>query len=154
MTREPIGSVAEEAAKLIAALQHAGAQQPPRADEASRSGDVPENGDAPQDDEALGADEASSREQEHEHRLGPDCGWCPVCQLIHRVRHTSPDAIEQLSTAAAHLLGSVRALLEAAADAARQGREDAASRSSAPVEEPVRSPVDRIDVSEDPEPWD
>lgn len=122
--KEPIGSVAEEAAKLFAVLQNAA------------------------------GDEAPAGEKHDEHKLGPDCVWCPVCQLIHRVRSTSPETIEQLSTAAAHVLGSVRSLLEAAADAARQAREDAASRSSQPEEEPVRPRVDRIDVSEDPEPWD
>jgi len=135
---EPVGSVAEEAAKLFAVLQNA----------ASDAGPAEESAPEP--------------EQGHEHKLGPDCVWCPVCQLIHRVRSTSPETIEQLSTAAAHVLGSLRSLLEAAADAARQAREDAASRSSRPEEEPAeesaqestRSRVDRIDVSEDPEPWD
>ncbi|MEV0792281.1 hypothetical protein [Kribbella sp. NPDC050459] len=132
MSKEPIGSVAEEAAKLFAVLQNAAKDAPP-------------------------ADE-NAAEHEHGHKLGPDCVWCPVCQLIHRVRNTSPETVEQLSTAAAHVLGSLRSLLEAAADAARQAREDAASRSSAAEEEPAqeatRSRVDRIDVSEDPEPWD
>jgi hypothetical protein len=133
VTKEPVGSVAEEAAKLFALLQNAAHDAPP-------------------------ADEAEHDTGEHEHKLGPDCVWCPVCQLIHRVRNTSPETIEQLSTAAAHVLGSLRSLLEAAADAARQTREDAASRSSPPEEEAAqestRSRVDRIDVSEDPEPWD
>lgn len=124
MPKEPVGSVAEEAAKLFAVLQNAASDEPPPADE------------------------------KHEHKLGPDCVWCPVCQLIHRVRNTSPETIEQLSTAAAQVLGSLRSLLEAAADAARQSREDAASRSSQPDEESNRPRVDRIDVSEDPEPWD
>lgn len=128
MSKEPIGSVAEEAAKLFAVLQHAADPRTPPADE------VPED--------------------EHEHKLGPDCVWCPVCQLINKVRTTSPETIEQLSTAAAHVLGSVRSLLEAAAEAGRQTREDAASRSAPEEEQPVRSRVDRIDVSEDPEPWD
>jgi hypothetical protein len=132
--KEPVGTVAEEAAKLFAVLQNAGSEAPPEAEE----------------------------HEEHEHKLGPDCVWCPVCQLIHRVRNTSPETIEQLSTTAAHVLGSLRSLLEAAADAARQAREDAASRTSSPEEAPAEEPaqesarsrVDRIDVSEDPEPWD
>ncbi|NIK60522.1 hypothetical protein [Kribbella shirazensis] len=135
MSKDPVGSVAEEAAKLFAVLQNAAADAPP-ADETA--------------DGTAG--------EKHEHKLGPDCVWCPVCQLIHKVRNTSPETIEQLSTAAAHVLGSLRSLLEAAADAARQAREDAASRTSPPEEEPAqestRSRVDRIDVSEDPEPWD
>ncbi|TDW23364.1 hypothetical protein [Kribbella kalugense] len=127
MSREPVGSIAEEAAKLFAVLQNAAGDEPPPAD---------------------------SADEKHEHKLGPDCVWCPVCQLIHRVRNTSPETIEQLSTAAAQVLGSLRTLLEAAADAARQSREDAAPRSPQPDEETNRPRVDRIDVSEDPEPWD
>jgi hypothetical protein len=127
--KEPIGSVAEEAAKLFAVLQ-----------QATDTGGTPGT--------------TTSDVPDHEHKLGPDCVWCPVCQLINKVRNTSPETIEQLSTAAAHVLGSVRSLLEAAAEAARQAREDAASRSSQQEEEPSRSRVDRIDVSEDPEPWD
>jgi hypothetical protein len=148
VTKEPVGSVAEEAAKLFAVLQRA-------TDTASTA--KPEKVPA--------AETQVAAEEKHEHKLGPDCVWCPVCQLIHKVRTTSPETIEQLSAAAAHLLGSVRSLLEAAADAARQAREDAESRSSRqePTEQPLaeqseadrtRSRVDRIDVSEDPEPWD
>nr|WP_202885585.1 hypothetical protein [Kribbella sandramycini] len=118
--------MAEEAAKLFAVLQTAGA---PAAEEEPAA-------------------------EEHEHKLGPDCVWCPVCQVINKVRNTSPETIEQLSTAAAQVLGSVRSLLEAAAEAARQAREDAASRSPRQEEEPAPPKVDRIDVSEDPEPWD
>ncbi|WP_328998776.1 hypothetical protein OHA18_30540 [Kribbella sp. NBC_00709] len=145
MSKEPVGSVAEEAAKLFAVLQHAAADIPPVRE--------PEAETPPAESTA----EQSAADAEHEHKLGPDCVWCPVCQLIHRVRNTSPETIEQLSTAAAHVLGSLRSLLEAAADAARQAREDAASRPSSsaqPEEEPAPAKVDRIDVSEDPEPWD
>ncbi|WP_432892192.1 hypothetical protein ACQPYH_16330 [Kribbella sp. CA-245084] len=141
MSKDPVGSVAEEAAKLFAVLQHAATDAPPQREPAADAAD-----------EAPPADAV-----EHEHKLGPDCMWCPVCQLIHRVRNTSPETIEQLSTAAAHVLGSLRSLLEAAAEAARQSREDAASRpksSAQPEEEPAPTKVDRIDVSEDPEPWD
>jgi hypothetical protein len=133
VSKEPIGSVAEEAAKLFAVLQQAAA---------GPSGTTHAE-PAPADDEP----------ESHEHTAGPECQWCPVCQLIRKVRNTSPETIEQLSSAAAHVLGSVRSLLEAAAEAARQAQADAASR-TAQEEEPVRSRVDRIDVSEDPEPWD
>jgi hypothetical protein len=144
--KESIGSVAEEAAKLFAVLQQAADTRTPPPDDVR----PPEQDDVPGPER----DEEPEHEvPEHEHKLGPDCMWCPMCQLINKVRHTSPETIEQLSTAAAHVLGSVRSLLEAAAEAARQAREDAASRSDQ-QEEPSRSPVDRIDVSEDPEPWD
>ncbi|MDX6264897.1 MAG: hypothetical protein QOH84_6585 [Kribbellaceae bacterium] len=138
MSKEPVGSVAEEAAKLFAVLQQA----------------------ARHDQEAPKAEKEEPAPAEHQHGTarsgGPECQWCPVCQLIAKVRTTSPETIEQLSTAAAGVLGSLRSLLEAAADAARQAREDAESRTAKAQESerPARSRVDRIDVSEDPEPWD
>lgn len=163
--KESVGSVAEEAAKLFAVLQNAAAEATPSA--APRAAESPSAesrsaGSGSGSAEAPAAEaEAADAQHEHDHKLGPDCVWCPVCQLIHRVRNTSPETIEQLSTAAAHVLGSLRSLLESAADAARQAREDAATRSSPPDQEPAqpapestRSRVDRIDVSEDPEPWD
>jgi len=147
VSKEPVGSVAEEAAKLFAILQQA----------ADTKGEPA--GEKPREQ----ADDVPAGEK-HEHSLGPDCQWCPVCQLIHRVRNTSPETIEHLSAAAAGVLGSVRSLLEAAAEAARQARADADARVAKAAEEqdkapqdkdgPARSSVDRIDVSEDPEPWD
>ncbi|WBQ02658.1 hypothetical protein [Kribbella sp. CA-293567] len=140
MSKEPVGSVAEEAAKLFAVLQQAARHdhEPPAAEEV--------------------ADEPVAEEHDHgtARSGGPECQWCPVCQLIAKVRTTSPETVEQLSTAAAGVLGSVRSLLEAAAEAARQAREDAESRTAKAQEpeRPARPRVDRIDVSEDPEPWD
>jgi hypothetical protein len=148
VSKEPVGTLAEEAAKLFAVLQQAARQQDP----------------APPPPEEPDADEPPAPgpgvQDEHEHGTAPsgaaECRWCPVCQLIAKVRHTSPDTIEQLSMAAAGVLGSVRSLLEAAAEAARQARVDAEARTAEAqeTERPARSRVDRIDVSEDPEPWD
>ncbi|MFC5264214.1 hypothetical protein ACFPJ1_19055 [Kribbella qitaiheensis] len=147
MSKEPVGTVAEEAAKLFAVLQQAARQQdpaPPR--------------EEPEADEPAAAEPGVQDEQEHgTARCGAaECQWCPVCQLIAKVRHTSPETIDQLSMAAAGVLGSVRSLLEAAAEAARQARADAEARTAGAqdTERPARSRVDRIDVSEDPEPWD
>lgn len=144
MSKEPVGSVAEEAAKLFAVLQQAAHQHDPHAEQPAGA-----------------AEDEKQEEHEHKHGTarigeGAECQWCPVCQLIAKVRNTSPETIEQLSTAAAGVLGSVRSLLEAAAEAARQSRVDAESRTAGTQEpeRPARSRVDRIDVSEDPEPWD
>jgi hypothetical protein len=117
MTKEPVGSVADEAAKLFAALHRNG------------------------------------KEPEAEPQLGADCQWCPVCQLIHRVRQCSPETMEHLAAAAAGVLGSLRALLDAAAETAREAR-DAGEPPGEAEPEPEPSGVDRIDVSEDPGRWD
>ena len=155
MSKEQVGSVAEEAAKLFAVLQQAAAE--------AKAGDhAPHTEEEP----ARGAGESRTAAGENAAgHGGAECQWCPVCQLIAKVRNTSPETVEQLSTAAAGVLGSVRSLLEAAAEAARQARADAESRSAGQrpstddtatedSERPARSKVDRIDVSEDPEPWD
>ena len=151
MSKEPVGSVAEEAAKLFAVLQQAARHDSPSRAPEAEAGFAPPDPAAPKG----AASERAGAAGSHEHgdgRSAAECQWCPLCQLIAKVRTTSPETIEQLSSAAAHVLGSVRSLLEAAAEAARQAQADAASRTA--QEEPVRSRVDRIDVSEDPEPWD
>lgn len=148
MSKEPVGTVAEEAAKLFAVLQQAARQQDP----------APPPPEEPGADEPAGPGPGVTDEQGRgTARCGAaECQWCPVCQVIAKIRHTSPETIEQLSMAAAGVLGSVRSLLEAAADAARQARADAESRTAGTpdTERPARSRVDRIDVSEDPDPWD
>lgn len=170
MSKEPVGSVGEEAAKLFAVLQQAaadarGADHPagPAADDRPRrEHDVPAD-DVPAEDVAAGdvrADDGGAGKHEHGtvRSGGPECQWCPICQLISRVRNTSPETVEQLATAAAGVLGSVRSLLEAAAESARQARADADAEARTARQEdssrPTRAGVDRIDVSEDPEPWD
>ncbi|MGC4944169.1 hypothetical protein [Kribbella sp. DT2] len=192
--KEPVGSVAEEAAKLFAVLRAAGAADfadpAARAEagadaadeaaeaEAAAAGKERESAEADQswagEDQAhrtaAGEDQAhrtaAGEDQAHrtagadDHEHGTNCQWCPVCQLIGKVRQTSPETIEQLSTAAAGVLGAVRSLVEAAAEAARQAKVDAESRAAGEqdtdrdTDRPARSRVDRIDVSEDPEPWD
>ena len=134
MTREQIGSVAEEAAKLFSALR--------RDDRHEHEG------------------------TQGQHRLGPECQWCPLCQLMYLVRHSGPETVEQLASAASGVLGSLRSLLDAAAESARakaaedrrreseatdEALDDEAAEST--LEEPADKP-ERIDVSEDPDRWD
>jgi hypothetical protein len=177
VSREPIGSVGEEAAKLFAVLQQAaadarGADHPAgrAADDRPRwEHDVPADEELADDllahdvsaddvpaDGVRGDDEAGEHEHGTARSGGPECQWCPICQLISRVRNTSPETVEQLATAAAGVLGSVRSLLEAAAESARQARADAEARTARQQDtsRPTGARVDRIDVSEDPEPWD
>jgi hypothetical protein len=127
MTREPVGSVAEEAAKLFAVLQH--------------------------DPHASSHESASP----YESKAAPECQWCPVCQFLRLVKHSGPETVEHLASAAAGVLTSVRALMDAAAESARQAQAARAESTGTTSEDPGPQPhpgVDRIDVSEDPEPWD
>ncbi|MGI9156628.1 MAG: hypothetical protein ACR2FG_08325 [Marmoricola sp.] len=84
-----VGSVGEEAAKLLGAL----------------SGWTSAHGWSSAV-ETLVADV-----NDHVATGGEDCRYCPVCQLIHAARSTSPEVKEQLSTAATSLLQAAAGLL-------------------------------------------
>ena len=91
---EPVGSVAEEAAKLLGALQ----------DWARESGQESTGA-------ASGAAAAFRNLNEHIATGGQDCKYCPVCQLISVVRQTSPEVKHHLSTAASSLLHAAAAAM-------------------------------------------
>jgi len=86
-SKDPIGSVAEEAWKLVHALTNH------RMDDA---------GDAPTESEA-----------EHHHDHPTTCQWCPVCRLINVIRD-NPEAVENVTASAAAFAQSVKSLLDAA----------------------------------------
>ncbi len=114
---EPIGSVGEEAAKLFAAL----------------SGWTKEHGS-----EYAGAATAMSAAMhdlgqdvgDHLATGGEDCRFCPMCQVIHAVRQTSPEVKAHLATAASSLLQAAAGILA----------------TQVPRERP--EPVQRIDLDE------
>lgn len=81
MTRRPedVGSAAEEAARLFAAIEDWAR---------SRSG--------------------SLFDGEHLATGSPECRTCPVCQAIGALRHVRPEAVEHLLDAAASLVAALR----------------------------------------------
>jgi hypothetical protein len=95
-----VGSVADEAAKLLAALQDWAR------DNATRQGAA---GAAA----AAGAAERLAEINAHLATGGEDCVYCPVCQVIHAVRQTSPEVRAHLTTAASALLQAAAGLVEA-----------------------------------------
>lgn len=78
--REPVGSVAEEAAKLLGAL----------------TGWAKEHG------EGL----SSVADELHDHLAtgSPECTWCPMCRTVAVIRHTSPEVRAHLAGAASSLM--------------------------------------------------
>lgn len=84
---DQVGSVAEEAAKLIGALSDWAREHDPA--------DHPAEGGA-----ATGA---------------PECDWCPVCRAVHLVRECSPEVRTHLASAAASLMQAAAGLMAAAA---------------------------------------
>lgn len=86
---EPVGTWAEEAARLFAALQ----------------GSTSKGNDSD-------ASSVSDESEEHTAAGHPECRWCPVCQLARMAKATSPDVREHLSQAAMSLALAVKGLLE------------------------------------------
>jgi hypothetical protein len=95
---EPVGSVGDEAAKLLGALSDwAREQGSDYADTAA--GATKAFGDAVHD------------VSEHLATGGEDCRYCPVCQVIHVVRHTDPEVRAHLASAASSLMHAAAGLL-------------------------------------------
>jgi hypothetical protein len=111
----PVGSVGEEAAKLFEALQD-------WASENGASAAVPG-----------GLQDQWRLVNEHIATGGKDCTYCPVCQVIAKVRETSPEVRTHLAVAASSLLQAAAMLVEARGARAR----------------PRDSGVTRIDLDDD-----
>ena len=120
-TGEPNGRVAEEAAKLFAAFS--GWARDQGTDYAGS---------------AAGAAAAMSGTahsiNEHIATGSEECRYCPVCQVIHAVRATSPEVKEHLAVAASSLMHAAAGLLS----------------THVPQDKP--SPVEKIDL--DDSDWD
>ena len=84
---EPVGSVAEEAAKLFGAF----------------SGWAKEHGD--------GLSSFTDGLHEHVATGSPECAWCPVCRTVAAIRQTSPEVMAHLSTAASSLMLAVAGMM-------------------------------------------
>jgi hypothetical protein len=90
--QEPVGSLGEEAVKLLGALQ----------DWAKDSG-----GDAA----ATGAASAFKSFNEHVATGDQECTYCPLCQVISAVREVSPEVKQHLSAAASSLMHAAAAAM-------------------------------------------
>lgn len=125
--QEPVGSVGEEAAKLVIALQ--GWAREHGADYANAAAEA-----------ASGAASSIDSINQHIATGGRDCRYCPICQVISAVRETSPELTQHLSTAATSLMHAVAGVLAPQApDQKKQPR--------------AGSGVEKIDLS-DAEDWD
>jgi hypothetical protein len=119
---ESVGSVAEEAAKLLHALQ----------DWAKESGSEYAGAAA---SAAEGAASAVHRIDEHIATGSAECTYCPVCRVISTVRETSPEVRQHLTSAATSLLHAAAGLLATNVPEPSQGRREGR--------------VEKIDLSDD-----
>ena len=95
---EPVGSVGEEAAKLLGALSEWARDQ--GTDYAGSAAGA-----------ASSFAHAVRDVNDHIATESADCRYCPVCQAIHVVRSTSPEVREHLSMAASSLMHAAAGLL-------------------------------------------
>jgi hypothetical protein len=95
---EPIGSVGEEAAKLFAALS--GWARDQGVDYAGSAAGA-----------AAAMSETAHAINEHIATGSEDCRYCPVCQVIHAVRTTSPEVKAHLAVAASSLMHAAAGVL-------------------------------------------
>ncbi|RLV49157.1 hypothetical protein D9V37_11385 [Nocardioides mangrovicus] len=126
---EPVGSLHEEAVRLLGALGEVAGGMGAGA--------------------GAGADHGERR---HEPLAG-DCRFCPVCQMIHAVRETvhqtSPEVREHLATAATALLQAATELLSTRPESG--GTSGSSGSGEAPAATGSHgTSVERIDLDEDP----
>jgi len=118
---EPVGSLGDEAAKLLLALQ------------GWAKGASGEHADATEA-AAAGATSAFHRVNEHLATGGETCRYCPVCQVINAFRQTSPEVREHLASAAASLLQAAAGVMATQVPQPRDRRRD--------------TPVEKIDLDD------
>lgn len=107
--QEQVGSVGEEAAKLIGALadwarEHGGDLGHGVADAATSA--------AP--GAAAGAASAAAAVDEHLATGAPECTYCPICRGVHLLRECAPEVRDHLASAAASLMQAAAGFLAAA----------------------------------------
>lgn len=117
---EPVGSVGEEAAKLFAALSDWAREQGPEL------GNVTDH-----------LSHTFAEVNDHIATGSEDCRYCPVCQVIHAVRVTSPEVKAHLAVAASSLMQAAAGVL--------------ASHGSAST---PKAPMEKIDLEEDDGDWE
>lgn len=90
-SREPVGSVAEEAAKLFGAF----------------AGWAREHGDG----FSGMTDNLGAELHDHLATGDPSCTWCPVCRTVTAIRQTSPEVRAHLAGAASSLMLAVSGMM-------------------------------------------
>jgi hypothetical protein len=124
-----VGSLADEAAKLLGALSGWARDQA---------------GEAGEGLSGLAAQAAASAHDLDEHLAtgATECTVCPVCRAVHAVRQLSPEVTAHLTAAAASLAQAVGAVMATA-----PGRTGGGPDGSAGPDEP--GGVEHIDLSDD-----
>lgn len=98
---DDVGSVAEEAAKLLGAFS--GWAKDQGHDLGNGLGDL-----------AAGAQRAAHDVDEHLATGSDECTYCPICRTVHVIRELSPEVKHHLASASASLMQAAAALMATA----------------------------------------
>jgi hypothetical protein len=152
-TDEPVGTAAEEAARLLESLggwldARTGPSVPNEA-RADTTTEEPRTGATTEDPLADAAGPPESAE-EAERPHGPTCRACPLCRGVAYLQEAHPDVLTHLTGAAQHLVAALRSLAEPGAAAASSAADAAGSAADPNGDRPSRAV--RIDVQPDAEP--
>lgn len=121
---EPVGTVADEAAKLLGALSDWARDQGADLGHAVAG--------------LAGQAAQTARDVDGHLATGAaECRWCPLCRTVHALRQTSPDVRAQLASAATSLLQAASAMLATAV----------------PDQHGQRTGVEHIDLDDGPADW-
>ncbi|HYF73886.1 MAG TPA: hypothetical protein VD864_13745 [Nocardioides sp.] len=128
-----VGSVGEEAAKLLGALSDWAR------DQGAGVGGLGDLGDTVA---GLAGHAARAVHEVDEHLAtgAAECTYCPICRTVHVLRQTTPEVRAQLTTAASALLQAASGLLATAVPDDRDARRGP-------------SGMERIDLDDDPGAW-
>jgi hypothetical protein len=121
---QEVGSVAEEAARLVGALSDWARDQ---------------GTDLGQGFAGVAAHLARTLREVDEHLAtgAAECAYCPVCRTVHALRRTSPEVRDHLTSAASSLVQAAAGLLATVV----------------PEERAPRPGVERIDLADDAGDW-
>ncbi|MEJ7707932.1 MAG: hypothetical protein WKF82_12085 [Nocardioidaceae bacterium] len=120
MSTDPVGSLAEEAAKLIASVQLWTRNLQPEPDNEARA-----DATAEVDDVWAAAEHVEHAEHAAEHAEHPpslECRFCPVCSTGRLTRALSPEVRAHVASAALSMVFAVKELISALGDSVVGGR--------------------------------
>jgi hypothetical protein len=122
MSTEPVGTLAEEAAKLVAVMQSWASDHTRRdgadtgvGDDTRRAPGGNEPGHTVGDPDSTGSEEnAQDRNPfgDHEHATAAECRWCPLCQSVRLAKAATPEVRDHLASAAVSLALAFKGLME------------------------------------------
>ncbi len=142
MSTEPVGSLTQEAAKLLAVLQGWASEHPAPASAGTGTteggSEVRATADGGPGEGPAGASASTYPKgtgHEAHDPLSPECRWCPLCQLMRAAKATSPEVREHLTNAATSFALALQGLLEPSSQRAERAERE--------------SPLEKIDLAED-----